>query len=327
MVMFVVLIFFYSLAVVLWVTTGSLFYLINFVLIGTSVGLGMGLWPVLPNGKKRIGRLISQILVGGYMFFGLGCGLIYIAFGHIMPENMQIEGFWYWLFSGAFMGAVIHYFVAKIIGPLIFNRGWCGWACWTAAVLDLLPWRKSSGRVGKKWENTRYIHFAITLSLTIILIFVLRRTLHDNLGVILLSGYDNSGVTIYTRVAQIPEFWWFMSGNIFYFASGIILAGIMRDNRAFCKYLCPIAVFLKLGSRFSLVKIEETAEGCNDCGLCEKNCPMDIRIREYTRKKLRVGSTECIICQTCVSSCPKKVLGLSVKFDLGRFEYLRRRHR
>jgi ferredoxin len=73
-----------------------------------------------------------------------------------------------------------------------------------------------------------------------------------------------------------------------------------------------------------LLKIKETAEGCNDCLLCEKNCPMDIRIREYTRNGLRVGCTECVICQTCISSCPKQVLGLSIGFDMGKADYLNR---
>ena len=66
-----VLAFFYSLAVILRLTTGSTFYLMNFIIIGSCVGLGMGLWPVFPNKKKYIARLISQITVGGYMFFGL----------------------------------------------------------------------------------------------------------------------------------------------------------------------------------------------------------------------------------------------------------------
>jgi len=325
--MLVMLVFFYSLAVILWQATGASFYLINFALIGTSLGVGMGLWPILPKNKKRIGRLVSQILVGGYLFFGLGCGFIYLLAGYIRPENMQTEGFWFWLFFGVFQAAVIHYVVAKIIGPLLFNRGWCGWACWTAAVLDLLPWRKSGGRLEKKWEYARYLHFTISLGLVIIVNFVLRRTVQENSGVIMTTAQASIGVTEYPSITQIPELWWFLIGNLFYFGSGIVLAAVLKDNRAFCKYVCPIAVFLKLGARFSLVKIKETAEGCNDCGLCEKNCPMDIRIREYTRNGLRVGSTECIICQTCISSCPKKVLGLSIGVDMGKADYLNRARR
>ena len=65
--LFVVLGFFYSLAVILRLTTGSAFCLMNFIIIGTCVGLGVGLWPVLPRSKKYIARLVSQVSVRGYM--------------------------------------------------------------------------------------------------------------------------------------------------------------------------------------------------------------------------------------------------------------------
>ena len=42
----------------------------------------------------------------------------------ISRENMQIEGFWYYLFLGVFEAATIRYAVAKIFDPLLFGRGW-----------------------------------------------------------------------------------------------------------------------------------------------------------------------------------------------------------
>ena len=81
--------------------------------------------------KKKYARNVVQFSVGLYM-------LIYL--GIICRENMQIEGFWYYLFLGVFEAATIHYFVAKIGGPLFFGRGWCGYACWTGMILDLLPY-------------------------------------------------------------------------------------------------------------------------------------------------------------------------------------------
>ena len=47
-------------------------------------------------------------------------------------------------------------------------------------------------------------------------------------------------------------FWMFLTGNAFYYIAGITLALIFKDNRAFCKYLCPVTVFLKPMSYFSL---------------------------------------------------------------------------
>ena len=50
--------------------------------------------------------------------------------------------------------------------------------------------------------------------------------------------------------------WYTLIGNAVYYAVGIALAFAFRDNRAFCKYLCPITIFLKASSRFSLMRVE-----------------------------------------------------------------------
>jgi hypothetical protein len=83
------------------------------------------------------------------------------------PDRFQIEGFFFYLFAGFFAGSVIHYMVAKVFGPIIFGRGWCGWACWTAVIPDLLPYTKNrEGRVSASWEKLRYVHFAFSLSMS-----------------------------------------------------------------------------------------------------------------------------------------------------------------
>ncbi|MCG3260286.1 MAG: 4Fe-4S binding protein, partial [Candidatus Heimdallarchaeota archaeon] len=259
---------FFTVAITLWLVLDNIFYLINFSIIGTSIGLGFGLWPVFRKSKKHIARKISQVLVGGYMFFGLGFGLIYLVWGFIQPENMQFEGFWFWLIALEFAAGVIHYSIAKIFGVLIFGRGWCGWSCWTAAILDLLPWSKSPGRKGK-WGYLRYGFFALSTILVFVLVFGFGYNLDDIGGLIDFTG-SYSGELLKSSIWQIHEFWWFLIGNILYFGSGIILAYVLKDNRAFCKYLCPITVFLKAGARASVVKIEADSEKCNQCLACER---------------------------------------------------------
>ena len=120
---------FEAVAVTLWLTKDNLFYLLNFSYIGGCLGVGTALF----TAGKRYARRFVQLAVGSYM-------LIYL--GVISRENMQIEGFWYYLFLGVFEAATIHYAVAKIFGPLLFGRGWCGYACWTAMVLDFLPYKQ-----------------------------------------------------------------------------------------------------------------------------------------------------------------------------------------
>ena len=114
----------------------------------------------------------------------------------------------------------------------------------------------------------------------------------------------------------------FIIGNILYYTVGIILAYALKDNRAFCKYVCPISVPLKISSRFSLIKIGQGNGQCNDCDACEKMCPMDVLISDYILNNQRVLYTECSLCQTCITVCAQDALKLSFGFDIGGKELL-----
>ena len=329
MALLLVLGIFYTLAIVLWLILDIFFYLVNFIIIGTAIGFGAGLRPLFSKKNRDKARKLSLALVGGYLFFGLGFGLIYIFFGYIEPENMQIEGFWFWLLAGSFGAAVLHYLIAKILGPFAFNRGWCGWACWTAAVLDRLPWKKSPGRI-KKLGLLRYIHFVLVASIIFFLVLFLgysRDIIHGIINLWEDLPQRKIKFTQYNNIWEIPEFWWFLAGNIFYYFIGVFLAVVLKDNRAFCKYICPIACFLKVGGKFSLLKIEGNPDECTACKACDRVCPMDIKISEYVEKGMRVTSSECILCLKCTDICPKDLLKISNKFDKKHIELLQYKKR
>ena len=259
---------FEAVAVSLWLTKNNLFYLFNFSYIGISLSLGI----FLLGRKYPYARRIVQLLVGLYMLLYLGL---------INRENMQIEGFWYYLFTGVFEAATIHYAVAKIFGPLIFGRGFCGYACWTAMVLDFLPYKtRALPRKNIGW--IRYLTFALSF-LFVSALFLLKV---GNLERIM--------------------FWAFLLGNLAYYLVGIALAFLFKDNRAFCKYICPVTVFLKPMSYFSLVRIRCDENKCISCGKCKKVCPMDVEMTDNSRK--RKNGTDCILCMECVKVCPKGAL-------------------
>jgi len=140
---------FEAVAVTLWLTKDNFFYLLNFSYIGACLGLGTALF----TAGKRYARHFVQLAVGSYMLLYLGV---------ISRENMQIEGFWYYLFLGVFEAATIHYAVAKIFGPLLFGRGWCGYACWTAMVLDFLPYNQPQKPRKEKLGFLRYVMSSVS---------------------------------------------------------------------------------------------------------------------------------------------------------------------
>lgn len=261
---------FETIAITLWIALDNIFYLFNFSYIGCSISVGL----ILYIKKYKHARRVVQFAVGTYM-------LVYL--GLMSNENMQIEGFWYYLFSGVFEAATIHYAVAKIFGPLIFGRGWCGYACWTAMILDLLPFSHPKGE-RKKIGYLRYITFVLSL-LFVVALFALQAE----------------------RMEQIM-FWSFLTGNLLYYAAGIVLAFAFRDNRAFCKYICPVTVFLKPMSYYSLFRIKVNKEACVNCGKCKKVCPMNVDVTDNSRS--RKNGTECILCMECADNCPKKAIKL-----------------
>jgi ferredoxin-type protein NapH len=291
----VVMLAFWAVALWGWLASGYLQPLFMFGYIGTSIGLGLGLYAVLPKQRKPIGRRLTLFLVGAFL---IGFALF------IGQENTQIEGLIFGLLTGVVQMAVIHYMIAKIFGPVLFGRLWCGWACWTVMILDLLPFTRPSGRLPGKWGWLRYLHFGLSLSLVLVLFFIF--------------GFRDGATG---QIAII----WFLTGNVLYYAIGITLAYVLKDNRAFCKYVCPVSVPLKVTSRFSMLKIGGDAAKCNDCGACVKLCPMDIRIPDYIKHGQRVLSTECSLCQTCTTVCAHDALKLSFGFDLGGKELLRTR--
>ena len=72
-----------------------IFYLYNFGYIGLAIAVGGFLNSAAPRKHRQWGRRLSQILVASYLL-----GVLGFAF----RENMQIEGFFFYLLLRVFVG-------------------------------------------------------------------------------------------------------------------------------------------------------------------------------------------------------------------------------
>ncbi|MBK8025065.1 MAG: 4Fe-4S binding protein [Chloroflexi bacterium] len=281
----------WTVGLVYWWTTHDFSGWFFLAYIGMFIGVGVGSFIGLPQNKRPVARRFMMLMVGSML---LGLALI------TDHGNMQIEG----LFFGVLAGApwiILHYALAKFAGPLVFGRIWCGWACWFGMVFDLLPYKASRYRIPGRWGALRYAHFFLSLVTVAILWFAF--------------GYRD-GAT------GSSGFVWFLAGLALYYLLGIGMALAIKDNRAFCKYLCPISVPLKTFSRYAILKIAGDAPKCDSCNVCIEQCPMNIRVPDYILKGERVLSTECTLCQTCIHVCPHDALKLSFAFDVGGKELI-----
>jgi polyferredoxin len=285
-----VVLFFFAAGILLRLILKMPSYLFLMGMIGLFAGLGFFLHLTLSKGRKTLAHHVSLLAIGSGLFFGAG------LFGR---QNLQLEGLFFNLFLVVVGAALVHYLVAKVIGPLFVGRLWCGWGCWTFAVLNLLPYKRAKGKARlAPYSPLRYLFFLLSLGLVALLVFGL--------------GYA-PGEDWKTTQAHL----WFLGGNILYFGLGAALVFAHKDNRAFCKILCPITPILKATGRLSLLKVGPTAVACNECGACVKRCPMGIDIPAYVAHGRRVLSSECVLCRECVATCPYGSVELRLGLDVG----------
>ncbi|MAE07395.1 MAG: 4Fe-4S ferredoxin [Bacteroidetes bacterium] len=217
----------------------------------------------------------------------LPCLLLFIPI--INNENFQLEGVVLIVMVGLFSKGFIHYAIAKIFGPLIWGRGFCGWACWTAAILDWLPIRNKKKKVNPNYKRLRFITLLISIVIPLYLIFVM--------------NYD-----VWGNYINKKEMIWMFAGNLIYYAVGIPLAFILNDKRAFCKYLCPVSLVMIPASKLSLINITPAGNECIECGSCNKICPMDVDVMSYIKNNRKVTHAECILCTDCQVVCKNKAI-------------------
>jgi len=283
---------FVTLGSALWLVTGKVQHLITLLVLGLTIGTCVLLHALARPQRKGRARRLSLLLVGTSLFVGVG------VFGR---QSFQVEGFWFYLLNGVFGGVVVHYLVAKIIGPMLMGRAWCGWGCWTWMVLDYLPYHRGPHRARSSWSRMRLLHLALSAGLVLLLWFGF--------------GYRHG-----TEWKSTDGLWWFLIGNAFYYLLAVVLALALRDNRAFCKYACPVSVLLRTSSRLSLLKVGGGQMPCTGCGACSRSSPMDIDVAAWIDQGRRVPDPECTLCLSCVASCPQRGLSLSLGLDLGQRE-------
>ncbi len=246
--------------------------------------------------KKPVQRPVKQmvnkmkLVLSTRLLFLLMFTVFYWGYHFIFQKtNLQLSQVVFNLSTGVYTGAVTHVIVTKFFGPFLFGRGFCGWACWNASVFDILPVRKLKTKLSENCYMYKYIILALSLALPFIFIC--------------------AGFYFQSRGAQLK---WLLIENGAIYILGIVLAFLLGDRRAFCKYLCPAGALMTVTAPSSILKIEKNHLLCTRCLKCEEVCPMDVPVLHYVSANQRVAHPECILCTECVKSCPQKCLTVGI---------------
>jgi ferredoxin-type protein NapH len=269
----IALLLFWPLAAVVLFTGNSPGLAICLFVAGLSVGVFLAGYAFARPARKQWWRWL--VLASG--------GLAILLFSLIDGVDLDLHGFFELLILGTAGVAIGHTMATTIVGPLVFGRVLCGWGCWRAMVLERLPVGKGSGRRKGVWVWTPLAAVAVSLAAATMLA---------------LAHGDAHGDSVWSVAAGVAV----------YYAAAIGLALAMRDQRAFCKYLCPTGFVLRWTSRRALLHISADANACNECEECTNVCPMDISVAERVKMGKRISNGDCILCQQCVESCPAGAL-------------------
>ena len=271
----------WTLAGLLW-SSGNRPFAVSLFALGLSLGPCLTAYATAPRPLKQLQRRVV-LLVGG---------LSVLAPALLGAGSMDLEGFFLLLFAGTAGAALGHTLVTVIAGPLVFGRALCGWGCWRAMVLELLPARRGPGRRRGAWALLPYLGLATSAGAA--------------LG-LLARGHRPPAPTGAPTASLLPV----LVACVVYYAASIGLAVALGDQRAFCKYLCPSSAILRFTSRPALLRIAARPDACTGCGACSRVCPMDVDVAALAAAGGRIGPGECVLCQRCVHACPKDALQLT----------------
>jgi polyferredoxin len=193
---------------------------------------------------------------------------------------------------------------AVFLTSLFTGRGFCGWGCPFHGLQQ--AWEKAAD---KPLKRVRYL--AVTK-------YVLWAAWVGGVAAaaVAAGGWRRLDLLYMTPLAISVDS--AASLGTYFALVAISLAPMALGRRGFCRYFCPFGVWMIIGTKLSealrLPRLRLRVDGpsCNSCGRCERDCPMSLPVAEMASSGTP-DHTECLLCGTCVDTCPRGAL----RFGLG----------
>lgn len=194
-----------------------------------------------------------------------------------------------------------------VVVGTVLGRFVCGFLCPFGLVQDLLfkiPFIKKIRTLpGEKF--LRYFRFVILAIFVILLPMVIvdftglgdpwfckyicpAGTLEGGIPLVLLNESMRSAIGFLYK--------WKIAILIFTILVSIII------YRPFCRYICPLGAIYGVFNKISIYRYHIDTEKCTECGACQKNCKLNIKVYQNP------NSIDCIRCGECKDVCPNKAI-------------------
>jgi len=192
--------------------------------------------------------------------------------------------------------AVSNFFIlgGVLLAALLVRRAFCGYMCPIGAISEFMGVLGRWLRLPVIWVPSG-VDRILSLFKYVLLVVVLFLTYRA--GELIFRSFDPCYALI-GRHGEDITYW-------AYVVSGAILAGSLVMSLPFCRWFCPLAAVMNAFSRFGWTRVQRDGEGCRDCGLCARHCPMAIPVD----KLQQVTASRCIACLQCLEACPSSSSG------------------
>ena len=266
------------------------------------------------KGKKSPAMILRYLLLGFILIY-----VTYLGFMHQQHQAQYppvdaicpfggLESLYSLIFHGQYLNRIfISSFILlgiTVILVLVSGRSFCGWICPLGTIQGLMGalgnklLKRKKTLSQKKDNKIRWLRYLVLIIFTVGAWYG---------GKLLIRPYDPW--VAWMHLTDISE-------AIFEFpiAFIILILSIILSvfiPRIFCRYLCPMGIFLALVNRISPYKLVKNEETCIDCKLCDRKCPVGIDI---SNQKV-IDKTECLSCGECVPVCP---VPKTLEFKLGK---------
>ena len=208
-------------------------------------------------------------------------------------------------FSGFVSLAVGHLNMAAVfcavllVSLALYGRLFCGWLCKLSAFQEATEWLYQ--RIGFR---PALIHTRAQTVRLFTWVPYLLPLLYTWQEVGLSTAYVDLG-RVEPWTPDLPKTVLF---SAFYFASITFGLTAMFGRRAFCRLVCPFALFFQLFEALPWVPRIRQSRKCIECGVCDTACPMGLPVQNQILHDARVTDPECVRCMICVDVCPVKAL-------------------
>ncbi len=179
---------------------------------------------------------------------------------------------------------------ALLLLTLLARRAFCGYMCPIGTISEWL--QSGARRLGLRPLRVPYrLDRGLALLKYPVLAIILYITWKA--GELLFRAFDPCYALISRHGKDITVWAYIVSGAIVLASLVIVLP--------FCRWLCPLAAVFTPFSRVGLARVKRDGETCEDCGECNRVCPMGIQVNQVKQ----VTAARCTACLDCVAACPR----------------------